>query len=186
MFMALCMMVMISFALTPMAAPLPNAVYIPGSEDIETTPMASLSRLTVIVNGTIVPFEAYIINGATYYKLRDIAYVISGTAKQFDVSWDGALNAITILKGQAYTPVGGELTISDTATTSQTPSDETATIPVVPTTSTIFCDGVVVDINAYLIGGSNYMRLRDISVPVGYMVGWNPTEKIITIDSTIS
>jgi hypothetical protein len=147
--------------------------------------MASVSKLTVQVNGVIVPFEAYIIDGATYYKLRDIAYVITGTLKQFEVSWDGTKNAITIIKGQPYTPVGGEMTISAAASTAPSASGE-PNIPATPTTSKIYCDGSLVDIKAYVIGGNNYMKIRDIAVPVGFYVSWNPTDKIITIDSTRS
>jgi len=39
----------------------------------------------VLVNGEIIAFDAYNISDSTYFKLRDIAYVLNGTEKQFEV-----------------------------------------------------------------------------------------------------
>ena len=40
-------------------------------------------------------FDAYNIEGSNYFKLRDLAYVLNGTDKQFEVGWDAAANAIS-------------------------------------------------------------------------------------------
>jgi hypothetical protein len=51
------------------------------------------------VNGQSVAFNAYNIDGNNYFKLRDLAYALNGTEKQFEVGWDGAANAISLTSG---------------------------------------------------------------------------------------
>jgi len=41
----------------------------------------------VLVNGKIVEFEAYNINGYNYFKLRDLAQAVNNTEKNFEVTW---------------------------------------------------------------------------------------------------
>lgn len=70
---------------------------------------AAKVELTISVDGVNRRIDAYAIDNYNYFKLRDIAYVLSGTSKQFDVTWDGSKNAINLVKGKAYTVVGNEL-----------------------------------------------------------------------------
>lgn len=54
----------------------------------------SVTKLTV--NGRAVAVDAYLINQNNYIKLRDLAMMMSGTPKNFNVGWDGANNAINL------------------------------------------------------------------------------------------
>jgi hypothetical protein len=56
--------------------------------------------------------EYYYIGGNNNCKLRDLAYVLSGTEKQFEIGWDAKANAETLTSGQSYTEVGGERRVS--------------------------------------------------------------------------
>ena len=47
-----------------------------------------------------------------------------------------------------------------------------------PSSQTIYIDGQQVTMTAYLIGGSNYVRLRDIGEAVGFNVYWDGTVRI--------
>lgn len=67
----------------------------------QATPTSS----KVLVNGNEVAFDAYNINGNNYFKLRDVANVINGSEKQFEVTWDGSKNAINLISNKAYTVV---------------------------------------------------------------------------------
>ena len=49
-----------------------------------------LSPQKLSVNGTNVDCGKYNIDGANYFKLRDLAYMLNGTASQFDVGFDAA------------------------------------------------------------------------------------------------
>jgi len=141
-----------------------------------TTPAPSTATPTsssVLVNGTTVSFDAYNINGNNYFKLRDLASVLSGTGKQFDVTWDAAVNTINLVSGQAYTPVGGEMA-------SKGSGNQTATL----TTSTIYLNGAPVALTAYNIGGNNYFKLRDIGQALDFGVAWDGATNTITIDTS--
>ena len=59
---------------------------------------------------------AYNIDDNNYFKLRDIAQILNGTIKTFDVKYDGATNSIDMLSFYDYTSVGGELTPGDDVT----------------------------------------------------------------------
>ena len=59
-----------------------------GTTGVFATNTATPTTSTVMVNGQAVAFEAYNIAGNNYFKLRDLAKVLSGTTKQFEVvSW---------------------------------------------------------------------------------------------------
>lgn len=68
-------------------------------------------KYALSVDGKSVSLCAYEIGGSPYFKLRDIAAALSGTRKQFDVTWDQASGETTILSASAYTPVDGELSL---------------------------------------------------------------------------
>ena len=129
---------------------------------------------TVIVNGTSTAFEAYIIGGNNFFKLRDLAYALNGSSKQFAVAWDGAANAISITSGKPYEPIGGEMVQGDgTAKTAN------------PTTSKVFLDGSELNLTAYNIGGNNFFRLRDLMSALDIGVTWDGATSTIGIDSSI-
>ena len=135
---------------------------------------ASPTSATVLVNGENFSFDAYNIGGANFFKLRDLAYVLSGTPKQFDVSYDTTTKKIALTSGQSYTAVGGELASSG-ATGSQNAA---------PTPSTILLDGQEVSLTAYLINGSNYFMLRDIGHLFDFAIGWDGETRTIAIDTS--
>ena len=136
--------------------------------------VAKPTASAVLVNGSNVSFDAYGIGGNNYFKLRDLAYVLSGSEKQFDVSWDAASNAISLIGGQPYTPVGGEMTGKGNG--NQTPK---------PTTAKITLNGKAVSFAAYNIGGNNYFKLRDIGQAFDFGVQWDGARNTIVIDTSV-
>lgn len=138
-------------------------------EAVSAVPTAS----RVLVDGKEVAFEAYNINGSNYFKLRDLAMALSGSEKQFQVLWDVEYNAINLISGRPYTPVGGELVASGD------PSPRQA----VPTTSKVFVNGPEAQLTAFNIGGSNYFKLRDVAQALGFGITWDPVTSTIGIDS---
>ena len=50
-------------------------------------------------------------------------------------------------------------------------------------TNTIYVDGEQVELEAYLINGSNYVKLRDMEQAVGFNVYWNEEERSVQIES---
>lgn len=140
------------------------------SDAIIATPTAS----TVQVNGKSVSFDAYTIGGSNYFKLRDLAYALSGTAARFDVAWDGTNNAISLTSGRDYTIIGGEMTGKGAG--NKTPS---------PTSAKVYLDGKEVQFAAYTIDGNNYFKLRDIGKAIDFWVDWDGENNRVIIDTTI-
>lgn len=139
------------------------------SSDPVATPTAS----TVLVDGKGVVFDAYNINDNNYFKLRDLAYILNGTEKQFEVGWDGANNAITLTSDKAYTAVGGEMT--GKGLIDKTP---------MPTNSKVFLDGKEIILTAYNIDGNNYFKLRDIGQSFDFSVEWDGVNNTIVIETS--
>jgi alpha-tubulin suppressor-like RCC1 family protein len=135
--------------------------------------IAKPTSSTVFVNGQPIVFDAYNINDNNYFKLRDLAYVLSGSEKQFAVSWDGANNAITLKSGTTYTAAGDE-----------TGSKGAANKTPVPTASKIYLDGAEVSFTAYNIDGNNYFKLRDVAAAFGFSVMWDGVSQAISIDTS--
>lgn len=145
------------------------------STDEQTLPKATPTSSKVLVNGKETAFNAYEINGNNYFKLRDIASVLSASGKQFDVSWDNDKQAINLLSGKTYTVVGGELTKGDS-------SNKTATL----NTSKVYLDGKEINLTAYTIDGNNYFKLRDLGQTFNFGVGWDGAANTVTIDTSAS
>ena len=137
------------------------------ADTVTAKPTAS----TILIQGYSVEFNAYNINGNNYMKLRDLAWAVSGTEKQFDVDWDGANNAILLESGVPYTLVDGEMAVKGEG-------DKIAR----PTSSSIFLDGNKVTFTAYNIEGNNYFKLRDIGEAFDFGVYWFGTLSTILID----
>ena len=145
---------------------LPDAA--PSTPALMATPTAS----KVMVDGKNVSFDAYNIAGNNYFKLRDLAYVVNGSTKQFAVGYDDGSKAITLNSGESYTPVGGELSKGDGKAKNA-----------LPTKSKIFVNGKETPFTAYNIGGNNYFKLRDVTKVFNIGVGYDDASKVITINT---
>ena len=138
------------------------------TEPIKATKTSS----EIMVNGKEVKFEAYNINDNNYFKLRDIAKALNGSEKQFEVTWDGAKNAINLVTGKAYTVVGGELEVG-----------KSNKLNVRNTDSRIYVDGIEVSMKAYNINDNNYFKLRDLGEFIGFGVDWDGANNRVLIST---
>jgi hypothetical protein len=139
---------------------------------VSAAPTAS----NVLVNGKVVSFEAYNIEGNNFFKLRDLAAAVNGTEKNFEVSWDNDKNAISLVSGRAYTAVGDEFTVSRKPAAKEAKS----------TASTIYLNGKEIQLTAYNIDGNNYFKLRDIAKAFDIGVTWDGATNTIGIDTKSS
>lgn len=147
-------------------------------EEIETikpeeTVTALVTSSKVLVDGEDILFDAYNINGNNYFKLRDLAMVINGTAKQFGVTWDGEKNAINLVTGESYIEVGGELAKGDG-------EDKTGIL----NTAKIYKDGEEIQLVAYNINGNNYFKLRNVAETFNIGVTWDEETRTVGIDTS--
>jgi len=129
----------------------------------KTALMASPTDDTLSVDGVVKNPTIYKINDSNYFKLRDVAMLLSGTEKQFAVYYDASLDAVQVATGQAYTPNGSELSGAASG------SKEAAV-----SSNAIYINGVKADgLTAYEIDGSNYFKLRDLGKALDFYVGWD-------------
>lgn len=140
-------------------------------------PVARATALKVVssthhveVNGKAVNPQAYNIDGYNYFKLRDLAYLLNGTTMSFNVTWDSSKNAVNLISGQAYTVVGGEMTVASTTS-----------LRVQESTSKVLLDGTGVSIKGYNINGNNYYKIADVSSAIGFTAAYESTTKTVQI-----
>ena len=147
---------------------------------------AAQGRVTIVSNRTAVPAEqiiaasgkavsvrSYGIDGESYFKLRDIAALLSGTGAQFSVDYDASRKTVVIRTGEAYAPVGGELTVGES-------KPETAS----PSTQGVEIDGKpVTGLTAYNIGGNNYFTLGGLGAALGFDAAYDQASGTTTVTS---
>jgi len=144
----------------------------------QTSPAAASPRTavptasTVFVNGQEVVFDAYNIDGSNYFKLRDLAYAVNGTEKQFEVNYNDETSVINLISGRPYTSVGGEMAKGD---------DKPKTAA--PASSRLFIDGRQASLTAYHINGNNYYKLRDIAKAFNIGIVYNERTNNIDINT---
>lgn len=136
---------------------------------------AYTSTQNVLVDGVPVEFQCYALkdkNGymTNYVKLRDVAFVLNGTAAQFNVGWNGAVNIET---GTAYVANGSEMNTPFFGDRRYTNATSATTV-----------NGKKVDLEAILLkdddgAGYTYYKLRDLGDTLGFIVDWNQKDGII-------
>lgn len=128
----------------------------------------------VKLDGVEVEFHAYNINNNNYVKIRDIAKVLDGSEKQFEVSWNKEKGIVDLLSGEPYTAVGGELEKNDKKVKGNLRFTE----------SPIAKDGQNIILKGYNLGDSNYFKIRDIAKEFNIGLTWNQQTKTIELDTT--
>ena len=137
-----------------------------------TAPTVQMTNQSLTVNGVSKVTEIYNINGANYFKLRDIATMLNGTGSQFAVGFDNATSTVTITTGQAYTPVGSEMVVG-------TDKSTTCVIGSMP----IYLNGSLVSPLVFNIGGNNFLQLRDLGSMIGFDVGYDEATRTMLVTS---
>ena len=107
----------------------------------------------VSVDGQAAQADAADQDGIRYYRLRDLAVALKGTAAAFNVEWDGQ---VVVTKGGEYTAEALEAHAADAAV-------EAATI-------TVTVDGTPVEISALLISGNYYVTAAGLNALLGVTV----------------
>lgn len=134
----------------------------------DQTAIPTNDRLTV--DGRTVEPTAYKIDGANYFRLRDVAALLNDSPKQFNVGWDGAARSATIIPGQGYEKRADDLQGKPTANAVAKLS-----------TDVIYLNGKKAELTIYKIGDNNYIKLRDLGNALGFQVGYDPATRTASI-----
>lgn len=143
---------------------------------LTTLPPVTATVQSVTLDGKPAALEVCYIGDTGYYKLRDVAMLLSGTDKRFEVVWNRAANSIELLPNTAYTPVGGEM--STAAAGKLRFSKKTG--------SAVLLYGEPIGVEAYCIGENNYFKLRDLGDALGFRVEWDKTSGTVVLTTTDS
>ena len=136
-------------------------------------PAVVLSAQNLTVDGVSKAVEKYNIDGSNYFKLRDLAYLLNGTAAQFAVGWDAATGTVSIETGKPYEPNGSEMIVG---------ADKSATAQA--SAQTIQINGVVrSDLSVFNIGGNNFFKLRDLGTALGFNVDYDSATNTAQVTS---
>lgn len=131
------------------------------------------SASKILLDGYEKQLTAYNIYDNNYFKLRDVAFMLSGTEKRFSVTWNEKDETVSVITGEYYLPVGGEMEqITD-------PSPRNA----LPAANVIYINGVRAEFNAYLISDNNYIKLRDLGEILNFGVDWRAEDNAVLISS---
>ena len=143
------------------------------TEPVATGATAVPTPSKVLINDVPVAFESYNINGNNFFKLRDLAFALTDSEKQFEVTWDANASVIALLSGLPYTVAGGEMAAKGTEAKNA-----------LPTKARVFIDGEEISFTAYNIDGNNYFKLRDIGEFFDFGIGWDADTSTITVDTS--
>ena len=147
-----------------------NNVISSAVNSITATPTSS----TVLINGIKTDFDSYNIDGSNYFKLRDLAYALNGSNKQFEVSWNEREGVISLISQQSYSGAGGVVT------------NAKVNKKAIPNDSPIYLNNKLITLVAYNIDNSNYFKLRDIGEAFDFGIAWDGVNNIIMIDTLYS
>ena len=125
---------------------------------------ASPTNDKLYVGGELQTPSIYKIDGSNYFKIRDIAMLLSGSNRQFSVGYDDAAACVTLTTGEGYTPNGSELAGQAIGGTKDAIASNNA----------IYLNGNQLALTVYKIDGSNYFKLRDLGQALDFYVGYDP------------
>ncbi|MDR0445792.1 MAG: hypothetical protein LBH17_01980 [Oscillospiraceae bacterium] len=135
-------------------------------------PTAVPSQQRIFINGTEFPMSAYIIGGANFLKVRDVAMALRDTPKRFAVDFDPAIMTVIVSTGEMYQPIGGEL------------APGAAPKSVSRATHLVSRDGHRVYPLGYAIDGANFYMLRDFMRMLDVHVTYSASTNSVLIDTS--
>lgn len=129
---------------------------------VMNSPKLSLDGEPVNING-------YMINGSNYFRIRDIAAIVSSTGRKFDVGFDKEQNMVSIELGKAYSGSKDLFTPKNP----EAKGESRKTICLV--------DNYQYPLESVLIDGNNYVKLRDLAKLVGFSVDYDKSKGEVLI-----
>lgn len=141
------------------------------AEEVKTVNAVKSSQ-KVSVDGKAVEISAYNIAGSNYFKLRDVAVILSGTDKEFDVGYNEEEKLITIELEKPYSKASdGVSTITKDKTQGVEKSIK------------FMMDNLEYYANPVNIDGSNYLKLRNLSEIIGFSLEYDAVKREILIET---
>lgn len=128
------------------------------------------ANVSVCAAGKTLSLGAYNVDGTTYVRLRDLALLMSGTKRTFEVGWDAEKRRVSLTTGVPYTVRGGEMSAAAGDV------DEA-----VPRNLPLLLDGRDTPVTGYNIHDTNYVNLRWLSQLMDFSVSWDEAGRTVVI-----
>lgn len=130
------------------------------------------SSQKITLDKEAVEVAAYNIAGSNYLKLRDVAAIMSGKKKQFNIDYNAERKLIIVETGKPYTKLESDLK----------PIEE-ASAKAILSEKGIILNGDDEDIGTAFINESNYVKLRDIAKIANFYVGYDEASQTVILKS---
>lgn len=130
------------------------------------------SSQKITLDKEAVEVAAYNIAGSNYLKLRDVAAIMSGKKKQFNIDYNAERKLIDVETGKPYTKLESDLK----------PIKE-ASAKAILSEKEIILNGDDEDIDTAFINESNYVKLRDIAKIANFYVGYDEASQTVILKS---
>ncbi|WP_071025556.1 hypothetical protein [Peptoniphilus raoultii] len=132
----------------------------------------NVSSQAIILDGKEIPTKGYIINNSNYFKLRDIAALLSEGEASFSINYNSTKNAIEISRDGTYKKGENDLNALENSDSNPKKSSQR-----------VFVDGEEVQFDAYNIDDFNYFKLRDLGRVIGFYVDFDKEKGDVIIKS---
>lgn len=123
------------------------------------------------IDGTDVSVNNYIINNYNYFRIRDIASLLKGTKKNFDIIYRKDSNRIDLIKGKDYS--GKERL------------DQRQNPILKKSNAKLFINNREILISSFNINGYNYYKFRDIASILDFYIDFDENTRYIEVTTTL-
>lgn len=130
------------------------------------------SSQKITLDKEAVEVAAYNIAGSNYLKLRDVAAIMTGKKKQFNIDYNAERKLIVVETGKPYTKLESDLK----------PIKE-ASAKAILSEKEIILNGEDEDIDTAFINETNYVKLRDIAKIANFYVGYDEASQTVILKS---
>lgn len=125
---------------------------------------------SILVDERSMQLGGFNINGNTYYKLRNIAYLLNGTDKQFDVVYDTEKSSIVMQLGRSYL---GEKSGENV--------DNIRNMKIEEKQVSLYLQDEYHQFLGYMINGNTYVKIRDVAALLDMKIEWSNETKEIAL-----
>ncbi|WP_411350077.1 subtype B tannase [Paenibacillus sp. WLX2291] len=140
------------------------------------TTTATAGKATVKINSKTATLASYNIAGSHYVTADDLATALQATDKAFTVAADSATGSISLTS----------TTASSASTSNTTSSNPTRSAKASTAKASVTVDGKQVQVTAYTIQGTTYLKLRDLAQALDVNLSWQSATRQLNIDTTTS
>lgn len=138
-----------------------------------TTENATPTNISMTINGKSSGCPAYSIDGESYVRYNDMAYILRNTSKNFNTPYDSRSNTLSIITDDSYKPTGKELAKLSTGVKKA-----------VPTKKHLVIDATDINPFAYDIDGITFIKLDDLASIDDFSITSGSTKNLFIIDTS--